>query len=378
MGWFSFWWRQPDHYNHVSALLAARKVEALTRATTGGIAAGLALMALGTLWIPGGPRGEVARGCAVAACLGAALGASAFVRRWPTRAQAIRFALLSSVSIAIVALAQHDPLMAVLTLTPLAMLASYIALFHAAWVMLLNLAIAAGTGLVEAARVAQQYNLVAAVCAYGLLLMLNLATPFGIQTVAHVLGTDALLAERDQLTGLLTRHAYQRCALACVERATQQQAYVVVSVIDLDRFKQLNDSYGHSTGDDALVSVARALRDSSDDAAVIGRAGGEEFVIAASWHPDDVGRKAQQLCEVIAALPFGITASVGTAGSYPAYRTGSAGDLLVELTAAADAAMYVAKRDGGNRAGHHEWPLPPPLSDFPAEPGGYVSDELTA
>ena len=173
----------------------------------------------------------------------------------------------------------------------------------------------------------------------------------------HVLGADAVHAERDQLTGLLTRRAFQRRAKARLEQGGEQLAHVVISVIDLDSFKQLNDSYGHSTGDDALVSVARALRDTNDDSAVIGRSGGEEFVIADVWDPDETSRRAQQICDVIASLPFGITASVGTAGVHPAYRAGSSSDLLTELIAAADAAMYAAKRRGGNQAGHHDWPL---------------------
>jgi GGDEF domain-containing protein len=111
--------------------------------------------------------------------------------------------------------------------------------------------------------------------------------------------------------------------------------------------------------------VARALRDTTDDTAVIGRSGGEEFVIADIWHPDEVSHRAQQLCDVIAALPFDITASVGTAGIHPAYRArNDDDDLLFELISAADDAMYAAKRRGGNQAGHHEWPLPPPLSSF--------------
>jgi diguanylate cyclase (GGDEF)-like protein len=186
-----------------------------------------------------------------------------------------------------------------------------------------------------------------------------------------VLGADAVHAERDQLTGLFTRRAFHRRAKACLERGSQQQAYVVVTVIDLDRFKQLNDSYGHSTGDDALVSVSRALRDTNDDSAVIGRSGGEEFVIAAIWHPDEVDRRAQQLCDQIAALPFGITASVGTAGIHPAYRMDNRGDQLVELIAAADAAMYAAKRRGGNQVGHHEWPLPPSRSSYTEDETDY-------
>ena len=218
----------------------------------------------------------------------------------------------------------------------------------------------------------------AALCCLPLLLLLNLAVPFGIQVVVHVLGADAVHAERDQLTGLLTRRAFQRRAKACLEQAGKQQAHFVVTVIDLDRFKQLNDNYGHSTGDDALVSVARALRDTNDDTAVIGRSGGEEFVIADIWDPDEVSRKAQQLCDVIAALPFGITASIGTAGIHPAYRTGNSGDLLIELIAAADAAMYAAKRRGGNQAGHHDWPLPPPLDRFADDETDYRSDGISA
>src|SRR6202034_4789989 len=169
--------------------------------------------------------------------------------------------------------------------------------------------------------------------------------------VVHVLGADAVRAERDELTGLLTRRAFRRRAKAHLEQGRNQLDHVVIAMIDLDRFKQLNDNYGHRTGDDALVAVARALRDTTDDTAVIGRSGGEEFVVADIWHPDEVSHRAQQLCDVIAALPFGITASIGTAGIHPAYRAGSDDDdILFELISAADDAMYTAKRRGGNQA----------------------------
>ena len=175
-----------------------------------------------------------------------------------------------------------------------------------------------------------------------------------------------------------TRRAFRRRAKARLEQGRDQLAHVVITVIDLDRFKQLNDNYGHRAGDDALVSVARALRDTTDDTAVIGRSGGEEFVIADIWHPDEVDLRAQQLCKVIAALPFGITASIGTAGIHPAYRTGDDDDFLFELIAAADDAMYAAKRRGGNQASHHDWPLPPRLDSFDADESDYRRDGLSA
>src|ERR1700712_2305103 len=371
MGWLSQWWNQSGHYDRLSAHLQARGMDTLTRATVSFIAGALSLVALATVWAPNGPRSAISLACTLFAAVAAAAGALLWARGWPSRRMAIGFALLSNTSIALIALAQSDPEIAMMASTTLATMASFIALFHTPPLMAYNFAIASGIGAFEGIRMAERSNVVSAIAAFTLLVLLNLAVPFGIQVVVHVLGADAVHAERDQLTGLLTRRAFHRRATACLEQSSKRLAHVVITVIDLDRFKQLNDSYGHSTGDDALVSVAQALRDATDDSAVIGRSGGEEFVIADIWDPADVDRKAQQLCDVIAALPCGITASVGTAGVHPAYRTGSRSDLLMELIAAADAAMYAAKRRGGNQIGHHVWPLPAPLTGLADDESDY-------
>ncbi|BBX47040.1 GGDEF domain-containing protein [Mycobacterium cookii] len=378
MGWLSLWWHQSDHYDRLSAHLAARGMDTLTRGTISFIAGSLAVVALATSWAPGGPRDDIASACTLAAAAGASAGALLWALRWPTRNMAILFALLSNVSIALVALSQSDPLIGMMACTTFATMASYIALFHTPPLMAYNFVVASGIGAFEGMRMAEKSTIVTAAAAYALLLLLNLAVPFGIQVVVHVLGADAVHAERDQLTGLLTRRAFHRRAKARLEQGGKQSAHVVISVIDLDSFKQLNDSYGHSTGDDALVSVARALRDTNDDGAVICRSGGEEFVIADIWQPDEVNRKAQQLCDVIAALPFGITASIGTAGIRPAYPADESDALLIELIAAADAAMYTAKRRGGNQARHHDWPLPAPRDGLADGETGYRSDGISA
>jgi diguanylate cyclase (GGDEF)-like protein len=378
MGWLRLWWRQSDHYDRLSSHLQARGMDTVTRGTISMIAGSLAVVALMTMCGTTGPRDTIAWTCTLASAAGAVAGALLWALRWPTRTTAIWFALLSNASIALITLAQSDPTIAMMACTTFATMASYIALFHTPPLMAYNFAIASGIGAFEGLRMAERSNIVSAISAYSLLLLLNLAVPFGIQVVVHVLGADAVHAERDQLTGLLTRRAFHRRAKACLEHGGQQQAYVVITMIDLDRFKQLNDNYGHRTGDDALVAVARALRDTTDDTAVIGRSGGEEFVIAAIWHPDETGRRAQQLCDVIAALPFGITASIGTANIDSAYRTADSGDLLFELVSAADDAMYVAKRRGGNQASHHEWPLPPPLKLFTDDETDSRTDGISA
>jgi diguanylate cyclase (GGDEF)-like protein len=379
MGWLRLWWRQSDHYDRLSAHLQARGMAGRTRALIAVIAAGLAIVALATIWTPTGPRSVLPLACTLTAAVGAAGGALLWALRWPTRAAAIRFVAAATTSVALIALAQHHIVFGLLTCTAFAATASYIALFHNAPVLTGHFAVASTVGAVEGFRAAVRYNIVAGVSAYMLLLLLTLIVPFGVQVVVHVLSSDAVRAERDQLTGLLTRRAFNRRGKARLEQCRDQRAHFVATVIDLDCFKQLNDNYGHSVGDEALVSVARALRETNDDTAVICRSGGEEFVVADIWRPDDVSRKAQQLCDVIAALPFGITASIGTAGIHPAYRAVESGDFLLgELVAAADAAMYSAKRRGGNQAGHHDWPLPPPLDSFTGDDTDYRSDGISA
>ncbi|HXO82816.1 MAG TPA: diguanylate cyclase [Mycobacterium sp.] len=371
MGWLRLWWRQSDHYDRLSSHLQARGMDTLTRATISAVASGLAVVALATIWSPTGSRSVVSLGCTLTAAIGAVGGALLWATRWPSRTAAIRFVAAATASIALIALAQHHTVVGVLTCTAFAATASYIALFHTAPMLAAHFAVASTVGGFEASRMASRYNIVAGVSAYLLLLLLTLVVPFGVQVVVHVLGADAVRAENDQLTDLLTRRAFRRRAKARLEQGRDQLAHFVVTMIDLDQFKQLNDNHGHRTGDDALVSVARALRDTTDDTAVIGRSGGEEFVIADIWDPAEVSHRAQQLCDVIAALPFGITASIGTAGIDPAYREDSDEDLLFELISAADDAMYIAKRRGGNQAGHYEWPLPPPLSSFTEDEPDY-------
>jgi len=376
MGWLGRWWRLPDHYDELSSHLQARRMATVSRVTISLIAGGMAIDALATIWTPTGPRSVVELAGTLAAFTGATWGALLWAFRWPTRSAAILFAVLATASIALIALVQRDPLIAMLTCATFTATASYIALFHTAPVMAYNFAIAGSVGAVVGIRLAAKFNIALAVCDYLLLLLLNLGVPFGIQVVVHVLSSDAVRAERDELTGLLTRRAFRRRAKARLEQSRDQVGHFVIAMIDLDHFKLLNDNYGHSAGDDALASVARALRDTTEDTAIICRSGGEEFVIADIWHPDEVSRRAEQLCDVIAALPFGITASVGTAGIHQAHRTRSSVDLLAELIAAADGAMYVAKRRGGNQTCHHRWP--PPLDGFAADESDYPSDGLTA
>jgi diguanylate cyclase len=192
-----------------------------------------------------------------------------------------------------------------------------------------------------------------------LVLQANIALPLAIHILLQALQGDLRHADLDPLTGLLNRRAFHRQTLSLLARRYEEDRYLIVALVDLDDFKSLNDTLGHSAGDQALVEVAGALRATATPTAVIARSGGEEFLIAdvaPSYRA--VAVKSQDVCDAIAALTAPVTASIGTAfaalDSSPERDHDGAVDHLI---AAADSAMYRAKRSGGNRCHHHgAWP----------------------
>jgi diguanylate cyclase (GGDEF)-like protein len=124
-----------------------------------------------------------------------------------------------------------------------------------------------------------------------------------------------------------------------------------VALIDLDNFKRLNDTHGHSTGDRALVEVARTLRLACPPTSIIARFGGEEFVVADTFRTDDLYGIAEQWRTAIAAISYPVTASIGIASALlrasvdPAER-----ELIDDLVDLADTTMYAAKHAGGNQS----------------------------
>ncbi|GKS86325.1 diguanylate cyclase [Acidovorax sp. SUPP1855] len=157
----------------------------------------------------------------------------------------------------------------------------------------------------------------------------------------------------DFLTGLPNRRAFFDAAESVLAQARRHGFGVVIVILDVDRFKMLNDQWGHAVGDQALVSVARALRAELRLGDLVGRFGGEEFVVLLSHcDPAHGVRLAERLREVVANLqlllpaspePLRVTASFGVADS------GRHGLVLDQLLSEADAAMYRAKETGRNR-----------------------------
>lgn len=168
---------------------------------------------------------------------------------------------------------------------------------------------------------------------------------------AESLSTEA---RTDALTGLLNRRAFDENLAACMAQWRDQRLPVSLLLIDVDRFKQLNDQHGHPAGDAALEWLAKKVRQTVRESDLAARYGGEEFaVILPAVDAAEAVKLAERLREAIAAEPLvhsgkaiRLTASIGVA-------TAMAHDSPTAITLRADHALYAAKQNGRNRSYLH-------------------------
>jgi diguanylate cyclase (GGDEF)-like protein/PAS domain S-box-containing protein len=149
----------------------------------------------------------------------------------------------------------------------------------------------------------------------------------------------------DELTGLSNRRGLQTIGEQALYRARREGNAVAMLFIDLDGFKQINDTYGHGAGDDALRAVGSVIRSVTRESDIAARVGGDEFCMLLF---DDVGEAASHVASRIVdgidaaqhehGFPFALSASVGTCDVDPK-TPGSVEDLL----SLADGQMYAQK-----------------------------------
>lgn len=162
------------------------------------------------------------------------------------------------------------------------------------------------------------------------------------------------LAVTDPLTGLFNRRYALTHVRQIARRAEQSGEPYAVMVLDLDRFKRINDAHGHAAGDAVLIAVAERVRDNLRACDMVARLGGEEFLVAMPGTDLRAARcAAERICGIVAATPVEIegappvtvTLSIGVAIG----RGARAGEAIEALIARADRALYDAKSFGRNQ-----------------------------
>lgn len=191
-----------------------------------------------------------------------------------------------------------------------------------------------------------------------------------------------VMAATDGMTGLVNHRAFQDLLRETTERVQQDGRPLSLLLLDVDHFKQYNDSFGHPAGDDVLRTVASLLRQEVRQGDFPARYGGEEFAVLL---PNADAKAARQVAEriraAIAAYPFAhrqVTVSVGVACAEGGETTPEA---LLEM---ADRALYAAKRCGRNRVmlaedsavNEDTTPLPQPVAASERENSAPPLDSL--
>ena len=157
-------------------------------------------------------------------------------------------------------------------------------------------------------------------------------------------------ANSDDLTGLANRRCFHREAARRISDAARSPRSTALILVDIDWFKQVNDTHGHEAGDETLCHVANTLLRMAPKGSLVARLGGEEFTVLCEVDDDaELGRAAEALRKGIEATHFYYRGEVICVTISLGLSVLSAGDAISTLFSRADKALYDAKSRGRNR-----------------------------
>lgn len=341
------WWRDSVNYHWLVRTLEHRAALGLIRAVIATGCAVMGVISLLTLLSSVGPDslgGRVIFGFIVGFD---ALGAVRWwLRPWPNVTESLTIFLSGDVLTTLACLVIGDRVYGATTSLLLVVIGGYLTFFHSPRVLALHVGWSLLSALVLTARMLAQdprHGLAMAVAIVLIMMATNVVVLPALQFLYWLLRVETF---SDPLTNLLNRRGLDYyLSNSLLSRGDHG---LCLMIVDLDRFKAVNDTFGHHAGDQVLIQIADQLRAAVVPGSIVARTGGEEFVIVSPLIGADAIAAAEQLRLAVAAtphLPIPVTASVGVVqcGGDPAHRSPE------YLLRHADSAMYTAKRHGRNR-----------------------------
>lgn len=350
------WWRTEFDYGWLPAFLDRRSLSRPIRTAIGIWCAIFGICAVLVQFSDSGPRAPTTRLVVVVLTLSALYAAVRWpTMPWPAERNSLWFVWWAEIGLAVAVLFGTDERLAALPGCGLfVVIGMYVTLLHSPRVIVAHLVWALTVCSAVGVHVALGPNPDVPVLAGQLLVLMGLIVlvPLGLHVGVTFLKEDARDSYRDPLTDLLNRRGVEDEAQRLLGIPSTDGLATVVMVIDLDRFKRLNDANGHAGGDLALRAVAQRLADVVPAHGLVGRLGGDEFAVVLLCRPTDIDATTERIHNAVYRsddrLP--ITASSGawilarsaldSPGEYSTFEG---------VLAPADLAMYEAKKAGGNR-----------------------------
>ncbi|MEV6216667.1 GGDEF domain-containing protein [Nocardia sp. NPDC051833] len=338
------WWKDPVDYRWLVCTLAARSALGPLKVLIGGAGAAIAVMGAVIAGTPVGPPGDPGIASTIGVLSGTLWAVRWWLLPWPNRTESLLLIACADVLFTVEFLQLQDRLFGAMGTVLFLVTGSYLSFFHSARALAVHSAWSVLSVLVLSVRIATGGGDVHLAVAVALLLASVAGAMPAYQLLYWLLRSESL---SDPLTELLNRRGLENRLPQLMDR----NPAICVICFDLDRFKNVNDTWGHGIGDTVLERTAHRLRDAAGELAVVARTGGEEFVVAAPIAAAAARIEAERLCRVVAEPPASgvvVTASVGVAVFDATLCAQCPSPTPDRLLQSADAAMYRAKRSGGN------------------------------
>jgi len=341
------WWRQQDDYQWRIEFLRSRGLLSVLRYLIAGVGAAMGLLAALNVYQPPSADGALVRiGWAVVAVGSLGWAVRWALLPWPSARASAGLVVFVDIIMTVSALLFVDPNLAMSTIPLLICAGGYIVFFHGPRLHLAHIiwCTVSVVGIaVWLASSAPDYGLQVAVSRAVIALLVTVCILPALQFGFWLLQGTSMQALTDPLTELTNR----RGVTASVKRLNEDApagAHLCALLIDVDGFKEVNDTRGHGVGDEVLIRTARRIRASARSDAVVARWGGEEFLVVDRIPAGRAGVVAERIRSAVSApAQPAVTVSIGVA-------TCTQSDAeLDDVIAAADAAMYKAKAFGGDR-----------------------------
>lgn len=351
------WWGEPVDYPNQVQYFTKRAMSGAVQVMIG-VGTGIDAVISLALLLPSASTGASRVAVAVFVVLQVFWAWRWCFRPWPSRRMSLAFVITADMAITAMVLLDASWMLGLFGLSFFALLSIYLTFFdgpkaltgHVLWILLTAAAFTVRVGSES------QVHVLESTAKTLVSVALVAAAPLGIQCAIWALRNDANESVTDPLTGLLNRRGLHLHIDDLLRDNAAPDTDVTVMVVDLDRFKDINDTFGHTIGDDVLTRTARRIKSAVRGSALVARTGGEEFVVVDLAEPTRAQDDTDRVRYAIAApADPPVTASVGVAttklgdfvspGAHPVA-------LLDTAIERADQAMFDVKRNGGNATRH--------------------------